>query len=499
MVAQSGLRSAWLEICREYLLEPSFLQSPRVLGIGWLHVAIPDGYPKKEYLDAVVSDRPVYLDAFDLHSSWLNSAALKELGITRDTPDPIGGRIVRDANGDATGHLLETACSNLVWPLLNAVDAATTDRFLAACNEAYNSTGVTSAVDMALTEDALEAMQRAEKDGSLKMRIVGHWFMNRQPDFKDELKQVDRAKELAESTKNSEMVRVRGIKIIVDGVIDGCTAALLQPYTNGNNEDPIWDAESLERMVVYADSLDLQIALHAIGDRAIRIALDALEKAKKVNGTSGKRHRIEHLEYCDEKDIVRLAPLGVTASMQPVVSCVRISGTLDSILTLIYFNSVPCFALLAYLAPLYSQHVDPCLISTWLANLGPERGAKGFAWRAFLDAGTTLVFGTDTPTAPHAALPNMYIANTRKSPGDPTVEPHGVHNALPLDQAVRHATRDSAWASFLEDKVGCLREGLWGDVVVLDKNVFEGTAEGLLSARVVGTWLGGKEVWRSEG
>lgn len=438
--------------------------APRVLGIGWLFASIPGGVPTRQMLDEVVSDRPVYLDAFDLHSAWCNSKALEELGVDETTEDPIGGKFVKDAEGKLTGHLLETAAFNLVWPIVNKVDDATADSYIRATCQAYNETGVTSAVDMALEMSALRTMQRAEKNGSLTIRVVGHWAMHRKPDPEQELEQVRKAAQLVEETKDSPLVRVAGIKIIIDGVIDACTAAMIEPYVDGTNSGPIWDPESLERVVLLADKLGLQIALHAIGDAAIRSAIDALEKAQKVNGTSGRRHRIEHLEYTDQADVRRLAPLGITASMQPV-------------------------------------HSDPSLISTWLANLGEPRNKRGFAWKEFLDAGTTLAFGTDTPTAPHMPLPNMYIATTRKAPLDHSVEPYNPENAMPLPEAVIHATRDSAWASFLEGKVGMLKEGLEGDVVVLDRDAFreaeEGRPEGLLETGVVLTMLGGKVVHRA--
>ncbi len=431
--------------------------APRVLGISWQFGALPNATPHRDMLDDLFPDVPVYLDANDLHSSWVNSAALRELGITDDTPDPIGGEIVRDpATGEATGHLQENATVEMVWPLLTRVSDSARDAHLAATLQAYNETGVTTSVDMALEGSALAAMRRAEEGGTLTVRVMGHWIIHRNPDPANELEQVATAVRMAAETQ-SDLLQVMGIKIIVDGTIDGCTAALLEPYTTGLNAEPIWDAESLERVVTAADAAGLQIALHAIGDRAIRIAIDALEHAASVNGPRERRHRIEHLEYTDEADVVRLAPLGITASMQPV-------------------------------------HIDPAIYSNWGEMLGDPRANRGFAWREFLDAGTTLAFGTDTPTAPYEPLHNMYIAATRKSPGDPTLVPHRPDNALPLEEAVVHGTRDSAWASFLQDRVGMLREGLFADLIVLDSDPFGAEPEALLTAQVVRTLLGGRTV-----
>lgn len=434
--------------------------APRVLGLGWQFASIPNGQPRKEMLDDLFPDVPCYLDAFDLHSCWCNSAALRELSITNDTADPIGGEIVRDpVSREATGLLLENATIDWVWPLLGKINEATADFQLEATLKAYNETGVTSSVDMALQPAALNAMIRAEKKGTLTVRTIGHMYITRDPDPAKEMEQVQHAARLAKEI-NSDMLKVIGIKLITDGSIDGCTAALMEPYTNGKNCDPIWDVEPLQRVVVAADAAGLQIALHAIGDKAIRNAIDALEYAAKVNGSSGKRHRIEHLEYTDEADVGRLSKLGITASMQPV-------------------------------------HIDPVIHSTWATMLGDPRKQRGFAWREFLDAGTLLAFGTDTPTAPYEPLHNMYIATTRKSPSDASLPPHAPHNALPLSDAVIHGTRDSAWASFLENKVGVLEAGLLADIIFLDHDPFADRPESLLTARVVRTMLGGRIVYDS--
>jgi predicted amidohydrolase YtcJ len=432
--------------------------APRVLGISWQFSAVPGGAPTRQMLDDVCPDRPVYLEANDLHSSWVNTAGLAELGVTDETPDPIGGRIVRDPEtGVATGHLLENASVNLVWPLLARVDDATRDGHLAAALRAYNESGVTTAVDMAMDPPMLHSMWRAEEDGQLTVRIIGHWLIHRTGDADTELAQVFEAQRLAETTRG-ERLRIAGIKIIADGTIDGCTAALINPYADGSNCDPIWDLQSLTRVVTAADAADLQVAIHAIGDQTVRNAIDAIASAQATNGTSGRRHRIEHLEYVDPADVGRLAPLGITASMQPV-------------------------------------HIDPAIYANWALMLGDDRAERGFAWPEFVDAGTTLAFGTDTPTAPHLPLHNMYIASTRRSPGDASLPPHRPDFALPLDESVVHGTRDAAWASFAERHIGMLRAGLAADLVVLDIDPFATDPAALLQAQVLRTVLGGQPVF----
>ena len=437
--------------------------APRVLGVGWVFSAVPGGKPTRHMLDTIIPDRPVYLDASDLHSVWCNSAALAELGIDDDTPDPIGGQIVRDAHGAATGHLLENAGYHIAWPVVNRRSEADTDRFLQAAINAYLASGTTAAVDMALEEQALRAMLRAEERGELPFTIIAHWLIDRTGDPATELEQVQQAARMAQQHPTGR-VRVVGIKLITDGTIDGCTAGMCHPFTNNEPGEMVWPREALEPVVLAADEAGLQIAMHAIGDLAVRTALDVLEVAAARRAERGdtreRRHRIEHLEYADPVDIPRLAPLGVTASMQPV-------------------------------------HVDPAYLDNWIELLGHERAQWGFAWPEYLAHGTTLAFGTDTPTAAHHALPNMFIASTRRSPYVAEAEPLRPDFALPLERSVVHGTRESAWASFEEDRRGSLRAGLAADLVVLDRNPFAEGPDSLLHTRVVTTVVDGNVVHRA--
>ena len=437
--------------------------APRLLGVGWTFSAVPDSTPTRQLLDAVVSDRPVYLDASDVHSVWCNSAALAELGVGDDTPDPLGGTIVRDVDGHATGLLLENAGYHLAWPVMNATTDDEDDRYLAAAIEAYIASGTTCAVDMGADDGLLAAVDRALGHGPLPFSIVAHWMMRRADDPADELAQVRVAASKARE-RSSGPLRIAGVKFITDGTIDGCTAGMCEPFTNGEPGEMIWPRERLEPAVLLADELGLQIACHAIGDLAVRTVLDVYEVAAAARAARGdtaeRRHRIEHLEYVDAVDVARLAPMGVTASMQPV-------------------------------------HVNPAYLDNWCELLGPERAQRGFAWPEYLAHGTTLAFGTDVPTAPHQPLPNMYIAATRRSPEVPTAEPLRPDFALPLEDAIVHGTRDSAWASFEEHRRGVLAAGRVADFVVLDVDPFLEGAESLLSAKITHTVVAGRVVHRA--
>lgn len=430
-------------------------------GRGWLFDSL-DGAPTAAMIDAAVADIPVYLDANDYHSCWVNSAALAELGITRETPEPLGGEISRDAAGEPTGMLYETAATQYAWAHR---DATTTDEDRDAdvqrTIDAYLASGVTGVVDMAFDEFGLAAFERARArhGGELPIHVAAHWIVNNTGDDEANLAQVARAAELAASP-SSPWLRVVGIKLILDGVIDACTAALRHPYADGSNAAPIWPPTQLDPVVAAADAAGLQIAQHAIGDYASEIALDAIERAIEANGPRDRRHRIEHLEYAAPGTAERMARLGVTASMQPV-------------------------------------HSDPAIFANWAEMLGDERVERAFPWPEYEDAGALLAFSTDAPTAPHSALANMYVAATRASALDPSVPATHPQYALPLDRAIGHATRDAAASVGDGAWRGRIAPGFAADVVVLDTDPFTAGEPSLLDARVIETIVAGRSRYRA--
>jgi predicted amidohydrolase YtcJ len=441
-------------------------EAPRVLGRGWLFDSVP-GAPTAAMLDAAVSDVPVYLDANDYHSCWVNGAALAELGITRDTPDPIGGRISRGPDGEADGMLYETAAQQFVWDhLANAATDADRDAAVERTLDAYLATGVTGVVDMAFDELGLAAFRRAadRRGGTLPIRVAAHWFVANTGDEAANLAQVDHAVRLAAETADAPTapwLRIVGIKLVLDGVIDACTAAMRHPYADGTNAEPIWPLDALKPVVAAADAAGLQVAQHAIGDYASEIALDAIEHAIDVNGELPRRHRIEHLEYAALGTAERMSRLGVTASMQPV-------------------------------------HADPAIADNWVAMLGDERADRGFAWPEYVDAGALLAFSTDAPTAPHEALHNLYVASTRKSALDPSFPPANPGFALPLAEAIGHATRDAAASCGDGDARGRLVAGLAADFAVLDVDPFAEGEASLLTARVLRTVVAGAPAFEAD-
>ncbi|UDY22955.1 amidohydrolase [Nocardioides sp. Kera G14] len=433
--------------------------APRLCGFGWLFAALDGQLPTRQMLDQAVPDRPVYLAASDQHSAWVNTAALAELGIGPETPDPLSGEIARDADGVATGMLYERAALGLMRDVL---DGLTTDAdrlaALQSAFEHYLAAGVTAAVDMGLGDPELTALESALEagEGRLPLRVAGHWIINRHGDHAEELAQVDRAIALSQRHQGP-WLRVAGIKIFVDGVIDSCTAAMVHPFADGRHPDAIWDADSLNAVVARADRAGLQVAMHAIGDRASALALGALEHACEVNGDHPRRHRIEHLETVTPDVIGRMGKLGVIASVQPV-------------------------------------HADPAIQENWREMLGDTRVARGFPWTELEEAGVRLVIGSDAPTAPYAPLPNLYVATTRRSASRSDLPANHAGYAMTLETALLRATREAAWAAGWEGVTGRLESGLSADFIVLDRDPFQEGVESLLEARVTTTVVAGREV-----
>ena len=437
----------------------------RVLGSGWLFDAIAEGLPTSEMLDTVLPDVPVYLDANDFHSVWVNGAALAEMGITRDTPDPVGGEVVRDAAGEATGLLLETAGTQYAGAFLLAQTSeadvvAALDRAFAT----YLEAGVTGATEMSLNAAEVAGLRAiVARDGRLPFPITAHWILEPTNDPEHDLAGAHRIAELRDEIAagpEAAWLRIAGVKFIMDGVIDACTATMLAPYANGSNAEPIWTSERILPVAEAADRLGLQIAMHAIGDRTSQIALDVVEHCVRTNGPRARRHRIEHLESVADDTIVRMGELGVVASMQPV-------------------------------------HCDPAVLDNWKAQLGDERQELGFPWQKFRAAGVAMTLGTDAPTAPHEALPNLYIALTGGSVLAPERAPYHPERAFSPAEALTAITAGGAYAGEMDGVTGRIRPGLQANFVVLDVNPLEVDPAALLDSRVRSTYVLGEELHRT--
>ncbi len=431
-----------------------------LVGRGWMPNDFPDLTAHRRHLDAAFPDSPVVIRDRDGHQALANSRGLELAGVTAATPDPEDGRIEREADGRPTGLLKERA-ARLVLEQLPPMTVEATYAMLLEEMAVAASFGLTSLQDATaggFTEIEQAAVDRALAAGSMKVRY-------RIPvPFSAEVTPAQLAEYAALRDRTRGSLLSHGIaKEIIDGTIDAQTAAMLEPYTGTRERGmPMWSAADLNRTVAAYDRAGLQVQLHAIGDAAIRMALDAFEHAAKVNGPRDRRHRIEHIEAPSLADLPRFTSLGVIASTQAI------------------FATPDANAMQNY-APL----------------LGPTRAAQANAFRLFDQAGAVQAFGSDYPVFPMDPLLGIYTASTRQTPaGEP---PGGWYpaNRIPVEAALAHYTRDAAFASFEEDRKGTLTAGKYADFVVLSADILALPPERVLEAKVLLTIMGGRETWRA--
>ena len=428
-------------------------ERPWVTGRGWGFGAFGGEAPTAAHLDAAVSDRPVYVRDRDGHSAIANRRALALAGVTRETPNPEDGEVVRGADGGPTGLLKESA-AGLVGRHVPPPTEEEQYRALKLRLDQAASYGLTSIQNASTI--ALPVFERVMAEGGLKVRVYASLPLK--ADLPAE--ELARYRGLRE-THRGPLLKFGSVKGFLDGVIDASTAAVLEPYTRGGTGHLNWTDDELRRTVAFYDREGFQVLLHACGDRAIRQGLDAYASAAQANHTHGRRHRIEHVEVADPADLPRFRALGVIASTQA-------------------FFASPDQTTLENYAPL----------------LGPVRASRSNAFKLFDDAGAVQAFGSDWPVFPMRALHGMYAAVTRRTAaGDP---PGGWYpeNRISVEAALRHFTRDAAFASFDEAVKGTLTAGRLADFVVLSEDVTSGPPERLLSARVLLTVMDGRDTHR---
>jgi predicted amidohydrolase YtcJ len=431
-----------------------------IVGGGWPLPVFPGGNPTKEELDALVPDRPALLSAADGHSAWVNSRALELAGITAKTPDPKNGRIERKAGtGEPSGTLREAA-SGLVERLIPEPTAA---EYLGGLREAQslaNRFGITSIIEASADDKLLETYADMDKSGGLTLRVLASIYVD--PD-----KGIDEVGELVGKREKYQgrLLKATDAKIFMDGVIESHTAALLEPYLDrpGDRGQPILEAEEFNRLAIALDKAGFQIHVHAIGDRAIRMTLDALEAARKANGPRDARPHICHLELIDPADIPRFGRLGVGANFQ---------------------------ALWAYSDTYITQLTEPIL--------GPERSRWLYPIGSVVRSGGLYAGGSDWSVSSLNPLEAIEVAVTRR---DPTAEagPAWLPDELvDLPTAIAAYTKNGAFLSFEEKIRGTIEAGKAADLVVLDRNLFRIPAQQISETKVVLTLLEGRTVYSAE-
>lgn len=433
-----------------------------ITGRGWYYQPFAGTLPTRQLLDTLVPNRPAYLIAYDGHTGWANTRALKLAGITRHTRNPANGVIVKDPRtGEPSGALKEAAMA-----LMTAVPQPTTEDKIAAIRaglvEAHR-VGITSVQNAGGTAEDLELYDRLRKRGELTVRVYQALSVT------GEVNET-RLAELAavrERFTDDPLLKAGAVKLVADGVIESHTAAMLEPYDNkpASSGDPRYTAEQLNETVAALDRGGWQVMTHAIGDAAVRMTLDAYEAAARLNPVPerGRRHRIEHIETIDPADVPRFGRLGIIASMQPV-------------------------------------HATPSPVpgDVWSTNIGAERASHGWLWAGIATAGGRLAFGSDWPVMTLDPMMGLHVAANRTTADGLPKGGWLPAERLPLRRAIDAYTRDAAWASYDEQRKGVLERDMLADLVVLSDDIFEGPATRLSEVQVMVTIVDGKIVYRRD-
>ncbi|WP_405650746.1 amidohydrolase [Streptomyces sp. NBC_00019] len=440
-----------------------------ITGGGWSMEAFEGGTPTKELLDAVVPDRPVYLPNRDHHGAWVNSRALELAGITRDTPDPVDGRIERDASGsgEPSGTLQEGAMQ-LVGRLTPQATPADRLAALLHAQRHLHSLGITAWQDALVgtflgMEDPSDAYLTAARDGSLTARVVGSLWWDRERGAEQIPELVERRAALSHGR-----FRAGTVKLMLDGVAETGTAALLDPYLDkcgcatANRGTSFIDPGQLPKYVTELDALGFQCHFHALGDRAVRDALDAIEAARTANGPSDTRPHLAHLQVVHPDDVPRFARLGATANIQP----------------------------------LWAAH-EPQMDELTIPFLGPERAAWQYPFGALLRSGARLAAGSDWPVSSPDPLEGIHVAVNRVAPDGEGAAVFLPAERIGLTEALTAYTAGSAYVNHL-DESGRVRVGALADLVVLDRDPFDRPLAEVAGTRVALTYVGGVGVYAAQ-
>jgi predicted amidohydrolase YtcJ len=440
-----------------------------VLGGGWSMDAFPGGTPTRESLDAVLPDRPVFLPNRDGHSAWVNAAALHASSVTRDTPDPADGRIERDEAGEPSGTLHEGAMA-LVGRHTPPPSADEMFEGLRKGQEHLHSLGITAwqdaIVDPGSYENNLEAYLRAAREGVLTARVVGALWWDRHRG----LEQIDELLELR-ATAGIGRFAPTSVKIMQDGVCENFTAAVIDPYldadgkTTTNRGISFVEPGLLNEAVTRLDERAFQVHFHALGDRAVREALDAIEAALRANGPKDLRHHLAHIQVVHPDDVPRFRQVGAVANAQPLWAAHE--GQMDGL-------TIPF--------------------------LGDPRWRWQYPFASLVRAGATLAMGSDWSVTSADPLEEIHVAVNRVLPpgsadGAEEAEVFLPDERLDLATSIAAFTIGSAYVNHLDHVTGSIERGKRADLVVLDRDLFAAPPNEIASATVELTMVEGERVF----
>lgn len=430
-------------------------------GGGWSDTLFPHLGPSKEILDAIVPDRPIAIVSYDGHSLWVNSVTLEQAAITLETPDPEGGRIERHPDtGQPSGTLRETA-AKLIESVIPEPSLEERKKALLAYQDMALSVGIIMSHDAMLDVDSIAAFNALASENRLKMRFRGSITIEPDIGIEQQIKLV-----VNERSKNTHpYFQTHAAKIFVDGVVEGGTAYLLDPYEHkpAYRGDPIWSPEILNAASVSLDKQNIQIHYHVIGDAATRITLDALEQAQESNGKRDARHLMTHLQLVAPEDIHRFAQFGVVGVPQPF-----------------WFK------------------IDEYYSELALPYLGKERADSQYPMQSFIDAGVIMASASDFPvTIPFDPLIAIQTGIARSTISDSSEDVLWPEERSTLEEMIVSYTYNGAYANFLEKETGSIEVGKQADMIVLDQSLFDIPTSEIAKTKVLLTIVDGQAVYKA--
>ena len=411
----------------------------------WDHEQWGGELPRREWIDSITPNNPVWINRLDGHMGLANSAALRAAGVNAHTPEVAGGTIVRGADRTPTGILKDNAQS-LIDRVVADPTPEVVDRAVDAAFAYLAGNGVTSVHNMGTFGD-LAAFERAQKTGRMKTRIYAVVPLAQWQQLADTIRARGRG---------DVWLHIGGLKGFVDGSLGSHTAAMLEPFTDAPNDTGLFvnTPNDLYEWTSGADKAGLQVIVHAIGDRAIRTQLDIYQRVEREDGPRDRRFRIEHLQHIAPADIPRVAALGVTASMQPY------------------------------------HAIDD---GRWAEKvIGHERAKTTYAFRSLRDAHVRLAFGSDWFVAPATPIEGIYAAVTRRTLDDKNPGGWIPEQKITVEDALRAYTQGGAYAEFTDKEKGTLATGMLADFVILDRDLTKIAPETIRDTKIVMTVVGGK-------
>jgi predicted amidohydrolase YtcJ len=460
-----GTVDSWVQAISDFADANS--EAPFIFGYGFLATAFGPTGPTRQLIDSVVSDRPVIIMDEGFHGAWANTKALEALNITQDTVDPTPGfsYYKRDAAGDATGYLLE-GTAGMAMGSLNVITEDVIVDGTAYVIDVLNGYGVTSVYDAGAGgagDSLLTILQRLEENGDMTIRLVGSSRPNGQDDVEMAVEKADQSRAIIKG----ERFHYRNLKIMQDGTVEGRTAAMFEDYQGepGNSGETVYTEEQMTQMVVGAAEKQIDVHIHALGERAVHEALNSIESARAEFPDSSTRFAICHIQVITDQDLPRFAELGVIAQSTPLWASYDTYG---------------------------EQFVSD------------DQFNRFWRFKSLHDLGVKLTWGSDFPASGAGLLGmspivQMEIGHTRQNPGEPDapIQPRESER-LDIDTLIRGYTLDAAYQLHMEDIIGSLEVGKKADLVILDKNLFDVDAYEIHKTQVVMTVMDGSVVYAIE-